>query len=110
MARGAIEITHLSFADDSYLFFKEDAQESHHVKKCLEQYEKVFGPMINFEKSTITFSSNFLDQDKAEISDLLVVPPKVPCGKYPGLPSIVGRNKKATFGYIKEKICNRLND
>ena len=39
VARGAPEITHLFFADDSYLFFKADVQESQHVKRCLEQYE-----------------------------------------------------------------------
>ena len=65
--------------------------------------------MINFSKSSIAFGSNVPEQVKIEINNLLAVPPEAPYGKYLGLPSIVGRNKKATYGYVKERICNRLN-
>ena len=66
--------------------------------------------MINFEKSSIAFNSNVPEQVKTEINNLLAVPPEAPCGKYLSLPSIVWRNKEVTFGYVKERICNRLNN
>ena len=67
MAGGAPEISHLFFVDDSYMFFKADVQEGYQVKHCLEQYEKASGQMVNFEKSTISFSSNVSNQLKGEI-------------------------------------------
>ena len=53
--------------DDSYMFFKADAQEGYQVKHCLEQYEKASNQTVNFEKSTISFSSNVSNQLKGEI-------------------------------------------
>ena len=73
-------------------------------------HEKASGQMVNFEKSTITFSSNVYDQLKGEIPSLLEVTQEMPSGKYLGLPSLVGRNKKAAFDYIKERIWHRPRD
>lgn len=39
----ALTISHLIFADDSLLFFKANVEESKHVKKCLQEYEKASG-------------------------------------------------------------------
>ena len=43
------------------MFFKADMQEGYQVKHYLEKYEKAYGQMVNFEKSTITFNSNVSD-------------------------------------------------
>ena len=80
------------------------------IKTYLLQYEKVLGQMINFHKSSITFSSNVPGQTKQLINNLLAVPPKVANGKHLGLPYQGGRNKKETFAYIKERISSRLRD
>ena len=66
--------------------------------------------MINFDISSITFSQNVPGHIKAVISDLLAVPLEASSGMYLGLPYIVGRDKRTTFVYNKDRICSRLRD
>ena len=80
------------------------------MKNCLEQYGKASGQVINFEKSTIMFNPSVPDRLKEAIRGILQVTPEVPSGKYLGLPTLVGRNKKAAFNFIKERIGHRLRD
>lgn len=54
----APEITHLLFADDSFLFFKAQVSEVLQVKKIVEDYANKSGQAINFQKSGIFYSSN----------------------------------------------------
>ena len=75
---------------------------------CLQQYEQAYGQKINFEKSSVSFSANVSGEVRANICGLLDVPLESNAGRFLGMPSLIGRNKKATFAYIKEKICNRL--
>ena len=78
------ELSRLFFADDNYFFFRADAGEAQQVKYYLLKYEKAFGKRINFDKSSIKFSSNVRGQNKLLISNLLVVPLEVANGKYIG--------------------------
>ncbi|XP_019181386.1 PREDICTED: uncharacterized protein LOC109176409 [Ipomoea nil] len=64
------------------------------VKQCLEHYEKLSGQSINFHKSSICFSKNTGEEVREEVSALLGVAQAVDFGKYLGLPSFVGRNKR----------------
>ena len=66
--------------------------------------------MVNFDKSLITFNQNVPGHIKAVISDMLAIPLEAPSGKYLGLPYSVGRDKRTTFVYIKERICSKLRD
>lgn len=43
----APEVTHLLFADDSFLFFKATNEEANHVKGILERYAAVLGHAIS---------------------------------------------------------------
>lgn len=54
----APEISHLLFADDSFLFFKASLAESNYIKEILQTYAYVSGQEINYQKSGIMFSSN----------------------------------------------------
>ena len=78
------------------------------MKNCLVQYERASGQKVKFEKSSISFSANVLSDLRAIISDILAVPQETDAGKYLGVPSLIGQNKKATFTFIKEKISSRL--
>lgn len=51
-------VSHLLFADDSFLFFKANSAETAVVKVLLKSYEECSGQSINFAKSGIFFSSN----------------------------------------------------
>lgn len=58
IARLAPIISHLFFADDSFLFFQSTKEEAMVVKDCLAQYEKASGQVVSFAKSSIIFSPN----------------------------------------------------
>ena len=45
---------------------------------------------------------------RIEIKEALGVPEILQYDKYLGLPSLVGKHKKASFDYIKERVCRKL--
>ena len=58
VARGAPEISYLFFTDDSFFFLHANLEKSDVLKNCFQMYEVALGQKINFEKSSIFFSSN----------------------------------------------------
>ena len=58
ICRRAPAISHLLFADDSLLFCRANQEEVQVVSKVLQTYATAFGQCINFEKSSVYFSSN----------------------------------------------------
>ena len=96
------------FADDSFFFFNATRQECHKVKEYLNIYEKAFGQIINFQKSSISFSRNTQNSVKEEICAYLNVNVTVDHGCYLGLPSLIGKNKKTIFSFVKDKVWRRI--
>ncbi|XP_019178991.1 PREDICTED: uncharacterized protein LOC109174178 [Ipomoea nil] len=108
VARGAPPISHLFFADNSLLFFRANVQEATVIKQCLNRYENLSGQKVNFHKSNICFSRNTQEAERLAVADCLQVDQAPNFGKYLGLPSFVGRNKKAAFAYVEDKIRQRI--
>ncbi|XP_019195011.1 PREDICTED: uncharacterized protein LOC109188829 [Ipomoea nil] len=108
VARGASQISHLFFADDSLLFFRADEEEAGVIKQCLGRYEELSGQKVNYHKSSVCFSRNTSVEDRGEVAICLQVDQAPNFGKYLGLPSFVGRNKKAVFSYIEDRIKQRI--
>ncbi|XP_019159672.1 PREDICTED: uncharacterized protein LOC109156273 [Ipomoea nil] len=108
VARGAPSISHLFFADDSLLLFKANVQEAEVIKHCLSVYEEMSGQAVNYHKSSICYSKNTRDDDREEVANILGVVQAPNFGKYLGLPSFVGRNRKAAFSYIEDKFRQRM--
>ena len=96
------------FADDSLLFFQTNLGESSRIKECLRLYEKASGQLINFQKSSISFSRNVNEQCQVNICDFFQVVRNENRGTYLGLPSFIGRNKNEVFGFIKDKVWKRI--
>ncbi|XP_019150595.1 PREDICTED: uncharacterized protein LOC109147396 [Ipomoea nil] len=108
VARGTPLISHLFFADDSLLFFKANVHEATEIKNCLSLYENWSGQQVNYHKPSICYSKNTCHDDKNMVAHILGVTHAPNFGKYLGLPSFVGRNKKAAFAYIEDKIRQRI--
>ena len=103
VARNASTISHLFFAVDSFFFFQATMRECNKIKECLSIYEKASGQLVNFQKSSISFSCNVNGHTKEKLCSFLHVSSTKDHGTYLGLPSLVGKNKKAIFSFIKDK-------
>lgn len=108
VAKNAPRISHLLFVDDSFISFRANQEESQCCKETLKIYENASGQVINFEKSSIFFSSNVKEQVRESVGDTLGVRRVGNSGNYLGLPSLIGRNKKEILEFIKGKIINRI--
>ncbi|XP_019190483.1 PREDICTED: uncharacterized protein LOC109184855 [Ipomoea nil] len=108
VARGAPQISHLLFADDCFLFLRANTKESIHMKWVLDTYSAASGQQINFDKLILCFSANVHAQTRNDVVDALGVREGNTSGKYLGLPSLVGRNKKVILAYLKDKIVARV--
>nr|XP_023877746.1 uncharacterized protein LOC111990191 [Quercus suber] len=108
LSRNSLRLTHLLFADDSLLFCKATEQECNNILGILEVYGSCSGQQINRNKTTIFFSKLTLEGIRQHIKQTLGVPEIKQYEKYLGLPSFVGRKKKASFNFIKERVWRKL--
>ena len=76
--------------------------------EILATYESVSRQQINQRKTSLVFSNSTTDATKTEIMEALGIPEIVHCDKYLGLPSLIGRHKKESFDYIKERVWRKL--
>lgn len=85
-------ISHMMFADDSYLYYKEVTGEAIKVMELLAIYEWASGQRINRVKSTVFFSANVIDYNKELVCQELQIKEADDSSKYLGLPNVLGRN------------------
>ncbi|GAU34086.1 hypothetical protein TSUD_255820 [Trifolium subterraneum] len=109
ICRGAPSVSHLLFADDCFLFCRANLSETRKLMEILEVYEQASGQEINLTKSEVFFSRNFSRAAQEDLSNMMGVKHVMGTGAYLGLPSMVGRSKKETFAFIKDKIWKRIN-
>jgi hypothetical protein len=75
----------------------------------LKTYEEASGQEINLAKSEVFFSRNISKEAQEDLSRIMGVRHVLGTGNYLGLPSLIGRKKKETFSYIKDRIWKRIN-
>lgn len=102
LCRCGPKITHLFFADDCLLLCRSNLAECEKIKELLAVYEAASGQMVNKDKTTLFFSKNTDEESQEVIKQSLGVPAIQHYEKYLGLPSFVGKNKKACFTLVKE--------
>ncbi|KAM6593181.1 hypothetical protein CsatA_000884 [Cannabis sativa] len=108
VCNGAPVISHMLFADDSYLYCKAIEKEALNVIRLLQLFEQASGQQVNLAKSTIFFSSNTTESVKARMCSLLGMIEAPPNSLYLGLPCTMGRNKNAILGFLKDKMEKRI--
>ena len=108
MSKNSPRLTHLLFADDSLLFCRATEQECTNILEILDVYRSCSGQQINQNKTTIFFSKLISEEIRQHLKQALGVPEIKQYEKYLGLPSFVGRKKKASFNFIKERVWRKL--
>ncbi|XP_008245663.1 PREDICTED: uncharacterized protein LOC103343804 [Prunus mume] len=73
------------------------------LKVALEKYCFASGQPINFEKSSLVFSSNTPASTREAIGSLSAIQCASDHGSYLGLPSAWGRSKKSAMSFIRDK-------
>lgn len=76
--------------------------------KCLSTYREISGQEINLEKSAITFGAKVEEDLRNWIKVKSGILTEGGTSRYLGLPECLSGSKKELFGFIKEKMQNRL--
>lgn len=108
MARSAPPISHIFFADDYYIFSKANVESVRHVQNMLHTFEKASGQKVNVDKYSVIFSKNVCNPLKEELCQPLGFKEAGTNSMYLGLPSLINRKKSVAFGYIKDRLQERL--
>ena len=108
MCKRGPKLTHLLFVDDSLLFCRANSKECSKMLELLSLYEEVSGQKINREKTALFFSKAVIEVNFQIIKGILGVHEIHHYEKYLGLPSLIGRGKKASFNYLKERVWRKL--
>uniref|UniRef100_A0A803NJC2 RNase H type-1 domain-containing protein n=1 Tax=Cannabis sativa TaxID=3483 RepID=A0A803NJC2_CANSA len=108
VANGAPFISHMLFADDSYIFCRANENDSAKVLTLLKDFEMASRQMVNFSKSSVFFSVNTQLADRKQICQKMGIIEADDSSLYLGLPCIISRNKKVVFGFLKNKMCKKI--
>ncbi|XP_030479063.1 uncharacterized protein LOC115696295 [Cannabis sativa] len=109
VAQRAPSITHMFFADDSYLFCQATRGAADSISNLMHLFENASGLKVNYSKSSIFFSPNTDTTIRNQVCSSLHMSEALEGSLYLGLPNIIGRNKNAVLGFLKNKVISRIN-
>ncbi|XP_058723913.1 uncharacterized protein LOC131595539 [Vicia villosa] len=73
------------------------------LMEILKIYAATTGQEINLSKLEVFFSRNISGPDQDDLANVMGVRRVLGTGKYLGVPSMIGRSKKAVFSFIKDR-------
>lgn len=79
------------------------------LKGVLDLYGRASGQVINFEKSSMTFSRGVSQTLKSQLATILGVQVVESHDKYLGMPAVVGKSKQQIFSVLRERVWKRIN-
>ncbi|XP_016694556.2 uncharacterized protein [Gossypium hirsutum] len=109
ISRNGPRVSHLLFADDCILFGEATRKGAIIFQEILEEYKSCLGQSVNFEKSSVFFSKNTLEEDRSQVVNLLRVRRSNDPERYLGLPNIVGRKKNEVFQNQKDRFKKSID-
>lgn len=95
------------FVNDSIIFCWARLEDVGKFQEILGIYEQAFGQKNKFRQNYsffLFFSNNTSNTTKELVKNLLGVPKIKEYERYLGLPTVVGRNKKASLNFIKDRV------
>ena len=104
----ADKIPCLLFANDSLLFCRTNLESCQHLDSLLNKFCQSSGQLINFHKSSLTFSKNASAHDRQVVSSFFNITHQDSLGKYLGCPVFQGRPTTVTFLDLVTKTSSKL--
>ena len=104
----ATKIPCLLFADDSLLFCRSNLKACQRLNRLLVNFCRNSGQLINFHKSSVTFSKNATAHDKQVVASIFNITHQDSLGKQLGCPVFKGRPKLETFSELVNKTASKL--
>ncbi|CAN1294053.1 hypothetical protein LINPERPRIM_LOCUS22303 [Linum perenne] len=101
-------ISHLFFADDSFLFLEVNEPAIRCVQEIFQSYQALSGQKINLSKLATLFSNNLPRTLTSHYASFLGVGSLGVQDKYLGLPSLVPRSKMDMFRFVEDKLMEKL--
>ncbi|XP_074304136.1 uncharacterized protein LOC141638690 [Silene latifolia] len=108
ISRYAPPISHLFYADDSFICCKATPDSFAALHDLFKRFELASGQMINFNKSYIKYSPNTPGDFKTHLTSILQVRPVDNLGLYLGVPIDLPRKKVPTFSFLVDKIASKV--
>ncbi|KAL5571807.1 hypothetical protein UlMin_021404 [Ulmus minor] len=103
-----ISVSHLLFADDSFMFLDANSSNFEVLSDILNLYCAASGQLVNFEKSEICFGRDIDAPIQRDLAGFFGVR-LVEChDKYLGLPTFVDKCKRDLFSFIKSRVWNKV--
>ena len=78
------------------------------IQSILQVYDRASRQQINTDKTTLFFGKFISEMVKNSIKGRLGVPKIKQYEKYLGLPTVVGKNRRASLNYIKDRAWGKL--
>ncbi|XP_074314882.1 uncharacterized protein LOC141651056 [Silene latifolia] len=94
--------------DDNILLVRAEEPEVRKVKEILSAYKEASGQLVNYNKTTVSFSKGTGAARRAQIAQWLGVRAVEEHDKYVGLPTVVGHSKHVIARVIRDKLCRKL--
>ncbi|XP_074376770.1 uncharacterized protein LOC141718284 [Apium graveolens] len=110
VARGAPRLTHMFFADDTYIYCKAQVDQTNHVIELFKIFDCASCQKINADKSYVFFSRNTDPEVKNVICIMLQFKEVDSNTKYLGLPNTLGSNKNVMLSYLRERLKDRYGE
>ncbi|KAK5802153.1 hypothetical protein PVK06_029736 [Gossypium arboreum] len=107
VSRKGPQVSHLFFADDCILFEEATSRGENLFKEILREFKNCSGQGVNFDKSTVFFSTNPSEEDRKLVVNIFRVQSLNEPERYLGLPNMVGRRKKESFQNLKDRLKKR---
>lgn len=108
IGRNVSPISHLFFADDTLLFTRATDTEAEAIVDILTTYEIASGQKINLEKSEVSFSWNVSEDMQKMLQMKLSFMAVKEHERYLGLPTFLGRSKKAIFQVLQDRVWKKI--
>ena len=91
-----------------FFFCRAELREVQIIQNLLKKYEFASGQKINTDKTTLFFGNSISLLSKNAIKNLFGVLEIKEYECYLGLPAMVGKNRRVSLNYIKERIWGKL--